>query len=93
MNLEALLVGWFKAGIIGWAVWFVAAVVYVCVRTGLSPEKLRRFIKGSEHTVCVSVKSPLKDKVRIVARIVIWPWGLIEVTSVMNEDLRAAGCL
>lgn len=92
MNLVEVLVSWLQMGAIGWGIWLVTGISYVCFRTKGDKDVLERFGKEAEsESEYVSFKkSPLKGKVRIIARTIIWPWGMIETATYLEESLNRA---
>lgn len=92
MNLVEVLVSWLQMGAIGWGIWLVTGVSYVCFRTKCDIDVIERFSKEaeSESELTSFKKSPLKGKIRIIARTIIWPWGMIETATYLEESLNRA---
>lgn len=63
-----LFVGYVKGGIVGWAVWFIAAVGYMLWSFGLDPAMYR---DGDEE------KGGRKWTLRGILIIILWPWGIM----------------
>lgn len=94
MNLVEVLVSWLQMGAIGWGIWLVTGVSYVCFRTKCDIDVIERFSKEaeseSESELTSFKKSPLKGKIIIIARTIIWPWGMIETATYLEESLNRA---
>lgn len=90
MNLVEVLVSWLQMGAIGWGIWLVTAISYVRFRTKGDNDVLERFSNESDSEITSFKECPLKWKIRIIARTIIWPWGMIETATNLEESLNRA---
>lgn len=78
---ESLLIGYAKAGIIGWIVWFVVAFVYVISSFGLNLELYQVDEKGGGKWTLWGI-----------LRVVIWPYGMLydmsQVISYVDKKIK-----
>lgn len=78
-----ILIGYMKAGIIGWIVWFAAAFVYVLLSFGTKLELYHVDEKGEK-------KGP---SFLGILRIIAWPYGMLYLTHelVKHVDNKLSG--
>ena len=86
MNLMTFLINWMIAGIIGWAIWFIAAFIYQSVSIPSDDFTL------DEHMDRVL---PIMEELyrneppwMAVLRIIVWPVGIMHRTRMVISFVR-----
>ena len=83
MNLIELLLRYAVAGVIGWGILFVAAIVYMLVSVpwyDLVTGKFNSYLDSLEYMPDLSLFS--------IATKVLWPWGILRCTRQMVDVIR-----
>lgn len=88
--LESFMVNWVIAGLLGWGIWFLLSFVNIIWRTKGDLYTIQKLQDCNDGTASFS-KRPPRRKARIIARTVIWPWGILEVTQMLETDLKKIG--
>jgi hypothetical protein len=81
-----LCIEWIKAGLIGWGVWFIAAIIWTLIATKGNPGLIDRLTKNVDGPKYRDL--PIEHQIRIVLRILLWPWGLLECSQILNRELK-----
>lgn len=82
--ITTAIVLWLKTGIIAWALTIVVSIVYVCIESKCNLEFINLFA-GDKKIGTYREKAP---KIRVIARTLIWPWGIIEVFGMVVDDVE-----
>lgn len=69
---EEILVGYLKAGLIGWIVWFIAAFAYIVASFGTRMDLYEVKKEGGKKLSFIGV-----------LRLVLWPWGILDASRVL----------
>lgn len=72
-----ILIGYLKAGIIGWIVWFAASLVYVFLSFGTNLTLYRTDAKGDG-----------KWGFKAIMRIILWPYGMMYLTHELVKHVE-----
>lgn len=81
-----VVIEWIKAGLIGWGVWCIAACIWTLIVTKGNLELIERVEKNVDGPKYRDL--PIEDQIRIVLRIFLWPWGLLECSYILNRELK-----
>ena len=74
---EGILVGYLKAGIIGWIIWFIAAFVYIIASFGTRMDLYEVKEEGGKKLSFIGV-----------LRLVLWPWGILDASRVLVNHVK-----
>ena len=77
--MEAFLVSYVKAGLIGWGVWFVLSLLYVLTSFGLDISLYRDAANDDKKSGWT---------LRGIAGLVLWPWGMVSSARALVAEVE-----